>query len=80
MTLLQPGPRRWRGVALILPFILVVIGGVLYTNRVQHSADARWCEYLVTLDETYQSGPPPQTELGRRVRAAVHQLREDFDC
>ena len=80
MTFLQPVPRRWRGVALILPFVLVVVGLVLYVNRVQQQSERQWCELLTTLDETYQAGPPPETDRGRRIVVAIHQLRQDFAC
>lgn len=77
--LLRPGPRRWRGVAMILPFVVLVIGAILYTNHVQRVADHRWCAFITTLDEWAES-TPPQTEVGRRFAVDVQQLREDLDC
>lgn len=65
--------------ALILPFALLVIGGILYTNYVQQQADQRWCALIGTMDAAYQS-TPPQTDLGRQIAAAVHQLVQDFGC
>lgn len=65
--------------ALVVPFVVLVIGGILYTNFVQQQADRQWCELIVTLDQAYQA-EPPQTELGQRIAAAMHQLREEFDC
>lgn len=76
---LGPGPRRWRGVALVAPFVLLMIAGMWYTNFVQQQADSRWCELIVTLDEAYQSAPP-QSELGREIAVATHKLREDIHC
>lgn len=76
---LRPGPRRWLRVMLVAPFLVMLLLSAGYTTVVQRQADRRWCELLVNLDGAYQS-EPPQTELGRQIGAAIHQLRQDFDC
>jgi hypothetical protein len=78
-AILQPGPGRWRLVALVLAFAALMFAGVLYTRHVQRESDRRWCDLLVTLDTAYRS-QPPATELGRRVAAAMARLRADFGC
>ncbi len=78
---------RW--IVLVTVFLSVMglaIAGVLYTSHVdgqrekaEREADQRWCELLNTLDEAYQSGTPT-TDLGKRVAAAIHNLRVGLDC
>lgn len=63
----------------MVPFVVLMIAGYLYTNFVQRQADHRWCELIVTLDEAWRAAPP-QSELGERIAAAMHKLREDIDC
>lgn len=47
----------------------------------ERKADQRWCKLLVPLDDSYQTNPAIQsTELGRRVAAAIHDIREETDC
>jgi hypothetical protein len=47
----------------------------------EREADRRWCELLVPLDDSYQSNPNVQsTELGRRVAAAIHNIRVAVGC
>ncbi|MDG4784366.1 hypothetical protein O7626_41130 [Micromonospora sp. WMMD1102] len=81
----------WYALLAVLLSVLAVSGATLaYTAHVQREAaaadraadreaDQRWCELLTVLDEAYGS-TPPQTELGRRVADAVHQLRVGFNC
>jgi hypothetical protein len=70
----------------VLAFVAVMAMGVMYVRHVdreaeqrEREADRRWCELLVTMDDAYGS-TPPQTELGRRIATAMHQLRTDFGC
>lgn len=64
---------------LVLPFLLIVVSGLLYTNWRHEQADRRWCELMTILDEQYESSPPA-TEVGRRFAAAMHTLRGELDC
>lgn len=52
------------------------------TGRTVAENSQKWCELLTTLDEAYNAMPQsrPQTELGKRVAASIHQLRVDFNC
>lgn len=82
------------GYAVVVAFfacLAIALSGVLYTNHVQHVADRRstaeradsdrrWCALLTELDNAYKGPPAPTTELGRKVAAEIHQLRESFRC
>jgi hypothetical protein len=82
------------GYAIVVAFIAVVaiaFASVIYTNHVQQQADKRstaeraesdrrWCSLLTELDNAYKGPPAPTTEIGRKVAAEVHQLRESFRC
>jgi hypothetical protein len=82
------------GYAVVVAFFAVVaiaFAGVVYTNHVQSQAqhraeaeraesDRRWCALLSELDNAYKGPPAPTTEVGRKVAAEVHQLRESFRC
>lgn len=47
----------------------------------EREADRRWCKLLIPLDDSYQSNPNVQaSELGRRVAAAIHDIREETGC
>lgn len=47
----------------------------------ERKADQRWCKLLVPLDDSYQSNPNIQaTDIGRRVAAAIHEIRRETDC
>lgn len=47
----------------------------------ERKADMRWCQLLIPLDDSYQTNPNVQaTELGRRVAAAIHAIRQETGC
>lgn len=47
----------------------------------EREIDQRWCKLLIPLDEAYQSDPRVQSsDLGRKVAAAIHQIRLETDC
>lgn len=47
----------------------------------ERKADQRWCKLLVPLDDSYKSNPNVQaSELGRRVAAAIHDIRIETGC
>lgn len=75
----------------VVAFLAIAFAGVAYTNHVQSQAehraqaeraesDRRWCALLTELDNAYKGPPAPTTEVGRKVAAEVHQLRESFRC
>ncbi len=77
----------WRTlVVAVACMVILAVAGVLYTghaireqDRAEREQDRRWCALLVTLDDQYRA-PPPTTETGRRVAAAIAFLRESFGC
>lgn len=79
---------RWRLLATVfLATAGLALCGVLYTGYVdgqreaaEREADRRWCQLLVPLDDAYTAGPPPTTEVGKRVAVAIHNLRIAFGC
>lgn len=82
------------GYAVVVAFIacvLIAFASVGYASHVQRQAehraelariesDRRWCALLTTLDEAYGTPPGPSTDLGRKVAAEIHRLREGFGC
>lgn len=63
-------------VVLLAGQVSVGVLNLVYTNHV----DRQWCGLLVTLDGAYSAGPVPQTEVGKRVAAAVHDRRVNAGC
>lgn len=83
----RQGTARWYKVAMIVvATVLLLIFNVGYTTWVdskraqtERESDQRWCQLLTTLDGAYNA-TPPATELGRKVAAAIHDLRTKLDC
>lgn len=49
--------------------------------RAEREADQRWCKLLIPLDDSYQTDPRvQQSELGKRVAAAIHDIRAETGC
>lgn len=78
--------RRYAVLAVLVSVLLLGVGGYVYIGhvdgqreRAERESDQRWCELLRTLDEAY-GAVPPSSELGRRVAAAIHDLRVDLSC
>lgn len=80
----------WSLLVSFLSAVAVSVAGVVYTGLSQSENNERihqqqvennrqWCELLSTLDIAYSS-TPPQSELGRKVANAIHQLSQSFDC
>jgi len=70
---------RWVVLILILFCGQVSVGvlNLVYTNHV----DRQWCGLLVALDDGYNAGTQvPQTDIGRRLAAAVHERRVNAGC
>jgi hypothetical protein len=82
----RPAPLWYVLVAVLVSSLLVSSAGIWYTNyvdgqreRAERESDRRWCALLTDLDGAYESSTP-QTELGRRIAAAIHELRGGFGC
>lgn len=74
----------------LLSAVIVSVSGVVYTgvtqsknneelHQQQIENNRQWCELLTPLDNAYSS-TPPATQLGRNVAAAIHKLRQSFEC
>lgn len=79
-------PRWYLLLAIVVSMLALAVAGVIYTNysikrqnATERENDRRWCALLSTLDGAYSSAPP-QTETGRRVAAAIHDLRIELGC
>lgn len=82
----RPAPLWYVLVAVLASSLLVSVAGIGYTNyvdgqreRAEREQDRKWCALLVDLDGAYASATP-QTELGKRIAAAIHELRVGFGC
>lgn len=90
MTIEKPKLSRPRWIVLatvVLSMLGVGLAGVVYIGHVdsqreaaERESDRRWCDLLVTMDDAYRSGPPPTTDVGKRVAAAIHTLRVQLGC
>lgn len=74
-------PRRllW---GLIIAYItagLIGVSSILYANYAIMESNNKWCEVLAPLDEAYRSAPI-QTDVGRRVAAAIHNRYVEYGC
>jgi Flp pilus assembly pilin Flp len=68
--------------ALILTLIAVLAVGamsIVYANHVATASNRNWCSLVVTLDDAYRQ-QPPQSDLGRKIAADMHQLRARLHC
>lgn len=73
--------RAWWAVLMVLIAAIAVAGiGIVYTNRVQHESDQRWCALLATIDQPQPGAPPPNTERGRQIQQQIHALRRELGC
>lgn len=72
-----PGPRRWRGVALIVPFVLMLAFNVLYTHMVQRQTEQKLCRVTGVMMEGVPTPPP---EAARRQIEAMVTFRAELDC
>jgi hypothetical protein len=83
---MKRGP--WYGLVLLLICGAIASGGnIAYTNRIDRESDRenekndrKWCALLILMDDAYRSGTPPTTEVGRRIAAAIHELRTSLGC
>lgn len=49
--------------------------------QAERKADQRWCSLMVLLDNAYADpNTPPTTELGKKVAAAIHEIRLSLNC
>ena len=65
---------------LVVSILLVSCAGVLYTNYVQHTADARWCELLSTIRDAQKDAPPSPDERINRYRRQIAALHREMGC
>lgn len=65
---------------ILVSFLLLTFGGVLYTNWVQRDSERKWCDLMVTLDNSYQPNYSKLTGPGKAVADQIHRLRDEFRC
>lgn len=73
----RPDPRTFRHVytfvIMFLSFAVLAVGGMVYTNHVQRTADHQWCDLLQSLATPLDmnSNPPPtprQVKINAQLR------------
>lgn len=76
-----PIPRSilWSVMISYIASIAIGASSLLYANYVDRQSNQKWCSVLVPLDTPYTQAPP-QSELGRKIAQAMHQLKIDFGC
>lgn len=65
---------------ILVSFLLLTAGGVLYTNWVQKDSERKWCDLMVTLDNSYQPNYDKLSGPGKSVADQIHRLRREFSC
>lgn len=59
--------------------VLVGVNSIVYANRVQQQSNRNWCSLVTNLDDAYRQNPP-NTDLGRKIAADMHNLRVRLGC
>lgn len=44
---------------MFVSFVVLALGGYLYTNHVQQQSDHQWCRLLITITQPLPASPPP---------------------
>lgn len=73
--------RLWHAaIAVVVSMTVVVVCGLVYTNRVVNQSNHRWCGLLVLLDDRNQKAPPAADPDTQRFRDELHKLRIAYKC
>lgn len=83
-------PRLYSLSAIVVVFLLLAGGGIVYTKyvqrqtldrteEIQRQSDQRWCPILIIADRP-NPNRPPQTPDELEARRALHKLRLDLRC
>jgi hypothetical protein len=80
----QPGTHfnktQWYALLAIFASMFALTAVSLgYANYVANESSRKWCELVVTLDDTYTQ-TPPSTPSGRKVAQEIHNLRNSLKC
>lgn len=71
---------RWYSLVVVFLVLGASVGlSIGYTASKNKENDRRWCALMRELDAAYAASPP-QTEVGRRVAASVHNLKTELGC
>lgn len=76
-ALVGPGPDRWRRVAMVLPFIVLVLLNGAFTYIVQQQTEEKLCRVT---DVMMTGAPAPTTPRQQEVRAAMERFRDELGC
>lgn len=78
----------WRWIIALLIVIVLAVGvnSIVYANYVGRRSEDQgrqniqnFCTLMIVLDDAYQAATPT-TEVGKKVRDAVHTLRIQLGC
>jgi hypothetical protein len=73
--------RESRAMVLMLAsFALAVLLNGAFTVWSVSESQHRWCNIVVTLDESDHKAPAPTSQFGRNLVAGFHHLRAEFGC
>lgn len=65
---------------IVFSFAILVVVSIFYTNLVQHQSERKWCDLMVTLDDSYRPNYDKLTVPGKTVADQIHRLRGEFGC
>jgi len=62
-----------------LTALFIGIACIVFTVHTVNENNRKWCDILSPLDNAYKSAPS-RSEVGRKVRDAIHDRTVDFGC
>lgn len=65
---------------IVASFGILVVAGIFYTGSVQHQSERKWCDLMVTLDDSYRPNYDKLTGPGKAIADQIHRLRGEFGC
>jgi hypothetical protein len=65
---------------MFLVLVIVAVGNLLYTNKVNNDSNHQWCATLVAIVQPQPGADPPATERGIKQRELLVRLARDKGC
>lgn len=66
-------------IMVFVSIIIVTVTGIFYTGYSIRKNNQKWCEFLITMDEAYES-IPPTSDLGKKIFRSFHELKINYEC
>ncbi len=71
---------RWQLFSVYIAMVTLAFTSALWADYSIRENGRKFCDIITTVNEAYQNGPEPTTDLGKDLKRKYAELEKRLDC